>query len=294
VRRSAWWRLALVGACTGGVLLAALGASVGAGAAVPDPEYYIAVGGSGSVGEQPSATSPHGAPTDRGYANDFLAAERTKWADLRLVQLGCPGETTAMMLLGGSPCRYALGSQLADAVSFIVHHPSNILMTVDLGFNDLLPCLANEVVNEPCANRELAVVHDQLAQILNLLRSAGGDRLQIVGIGHYDPYLADYLDGPAGQAFASSSLAVINRLNDVLRADFTAAHASMADVAGAFEMTSTEPTTWPGSGLVPRNVARTCALTWMCAAAPLGPNKHANDDGYRVIGEAIADAVAGH
>ena len=48
----------------------------------------------------------------------------------------------------------------------------------------------------------------------------------------------------------------------------------------------------PGLGTVPTNVARVCALTWMCAAPPLGPNLHPNDAGYRVIAGALADALA--
>jgi hypothetical protein len=65
----------------------------------------------------------------------------------------------------------------------------------------------------------------------------------------------------------------------------------MADVGAAFDMTDTAPTSLPGTGLVPRNVARTCALTWRCTPEPLGPNQHPNDAGYRVISEAISAEV---
>ncbi len=37
---------------------------------------------------------------------------------------------------------------------------------------------------------------------------------------------------------------------------------------------------------------RACGLTWMCAADPYGPNFHPNDDGYRTIAAAIADALS--
>ena len=46
-----------------------------------------------------------------------------------------------------------------------------------------------------------------------------------------------------------------------------------------------------GVGVVPRNVARICALTWMCAPPPYGPNQHPNADGYRVISQAIETAL---
>jgi hypothetical protein len=39
---------------------------------------------------------------------------------------------------------------------------------------------------------------------------------------------------------------------------------------------------------VPTDVARVCALTWMCTAPPLGPNLHPNDTGYHVIAGALA------
>ena len=44
----------------------------------------------------------------------------------------------------------------------------------------------------------------------------------------------------------------------------------------------------PGVGEVPLNVARICMWTWVCAPAPLGPDNHANADGYRVIAGAFA------
>jgi lysophospholipase L1-like esterase len=116
--------------------------------------------------------------------------------------------------------------------------------------------------------------------------------MEIIGVGHYDPYLGDYVDGPGGQTFASAGLPVISHLNDALRSAYAAAGVPMADVASAFEMTSTEPTDLPGIGVVPWNVAQTCALTWMCAPAPLGPNTHPNDAGYRAISNAISAVIA--
>jgi hypothetical protein len=65
----------------------------------------------------------------------------------------------------------------------------------------------------------------------------------------------------------------------------------MADVAGAFQINRTDPTFLPNVGNVPRNIQRVCQLTWMCAVAPLGPNQHPNDAGYRVIAQAIASVI---
>ena len=64
------------GGCGGGV------AGVPAGhprpwpaATRPSGQYYLALGGSGSVGVQPTATHPHGQPTHHGYAEDVLAGQ---------------------------------------------------------------------------------------------------------------------------------------------------------------------------------------------------------------------------
>jgi lysophospholipase L1-like esterase len=268
-----------------------IGLGTPAQAADAGPHYYLALGGSDSVGFQPTVDVPHGAPTDEGYADDLLSTERDRWPDLQLVQLGCPGETTLAMLDGGDPC-HGSASQLSLAVSFLQQHPSTVLVTVDVGFNDIVHCMGDQEVNEPCVELALSNIRTQLPQILAALRLAGGPALHIVGVGHYDPYLAAYRDGPTGQAFADQSLDVISRLNAALRSSYAAAGIPMADVAGAFDMESSDPSTLPNGELVPLDIARTCALTWKCVTGPLGPNMHPNADGYRLIGKAIADQVS--
>lgn len=273
------------------LLVGAAGFAATAQAAGAEPHYYLALGGSDSVGFQPTAAVPHGAPTDEGYADDLVGAERARWDDLQLVQLGCPGETTLAMLEGGDRC-HAFASQVGLAVSFLRQHPSTVLVTVDVGFNDMVRCLGHHVVDEACVDLALANVRTQLPQILVALRAASGPKVHMVGVGHYDPYLVAYRDGAAGKAFAAQSLDVIARLNEALRAAYAGAGIPMADVATAFDMNDVAPTALPGGELVPLNVARTCALTWECVAGPLGRNKHPNAEGYRLISEAVSDAVS--
>jgi hypothetical protein len=284
--------MTLAAACAAGVLIGLAGGAPSAGGD-PVPQFYVDLGGSGSVGFQPTAARPEGHRTDRGYANDLLDAERSRWDDLSLVELGCPGATTETMILGGGKCPYLAGSQLAAAVSFLDDHPSTVLVTLDIGFNDVEPCLRHQMVDEACVARAIDVVHDQLPLIVDRLRAAGGPGLRIVGVVHYDPYLGDYVDGPSGPAFATASHGVISRLNDALRSGYAAEGVPMADVAAAFDLSATVTTDAPGLGVVPRNVAQACALTWVCAAPPLGPNKHPNDAGYRAIAGAIAAVIAG-
>jgi lysophospholipase L1-like esterase len=282
----------VVGAALGlGAVLVFLGlAPPVAGAS--DPPYYVAVGGSGSLGLQPTADHPHGRPTDAGYSDDLLATERSAWPDLRLVKFGCPGITTTAMLDGDDHrCHYAFGSQLADVVDFLHHHPSTVLMTIDLGFNDVTRCMEHERIDDACVDGALDTVHDQLTRITDTLRSAGEGDMHVVGVGHYDPYLGSYFDGPAGRAFADQSLDVLARLNRIMRAAYATAGVPMADVSAAFETTDTDATALDQRGPVPRDVARICALTWMCAPAPYGPNVHPNDSGYSIISRAIVNSL---
>ncbi len=257
------------------------------------PPYVLALGGSASVGFQPTAAHPRGQRTDDGYAEDLVPLERHRWPGLAVVHLGCPGATTATMLLGGGHCHYAAGDQLQAAEAFLRAHPSTVLVTVDLGFNDLLTCLHHEVVRPTCVDVKLTMVHDQLAQILERIKAATPADARIVGVGHYDPYLGDYFRGSGGQSFAIASLTVMERLDATLRSDYTAARLPIADVAAAFDLSDRQHVRWSGLPTVPTDVARTCALTWMCDRPPLGHNLHPDDAGYRAIASAIAAAVAG-
>jgi lysophospholipase L1-like esterase len=257
------------------------------------PPYLLALGGSASVGFQPTDAHPHGQPTRRGYAEDLVSLERHRWPHLAVVHLGCPGATTAVVLEGGGHCHYADGDQLRTAQTFLRTHPSTVIVTVDLGFNDLLSCLRHEVVNATCVNLEMATVHAQLRQILRGIKAAAPHGARIVGVGHYDPYLGDYFRGRGGIAFAQASLTVMERLDSTLRADYTAAGVPIADVAAAFELGNHRHVRWSGLPTVPTDVAKTCALTWMCGRPPFGHNLHPDDAGYRAIASAIAAAVAG-
>jgi hypothetical protein len=281
-----------------GLILGVAGATAGsaeaAAGASPAPvpvEYYLDLGGSASVGFQPTPTHPEGQPTDTGYANDLLTIERARWHDLQLVQFGCPGETTGTFVNGGDPCRPAGQTQLSQAVTFLHTHPHTVLVTVDLGFNDIERCLASHIVDEACLTQRLDLIDQQLPPILAALRAAAAPTVRFVGVGHYDPYLGTYLHGGSDIAFSQNSVAAIERLDGTLHAIYAAAGIPMADVGRAFEITQSEPVGLAGVGDVPQNVARTCALTWMCTSASRRAKQHPDDAGYQVIAQAIAAAV---
>jgi lysophospholipase L1-like esterase len=316
--RSAWGRLSRGGVLTAllavGVLLA--GATSASAAPAPAhpvtaagqahrhgrPVYYVALGDSLSQGVQP-ATPPlppgvklgQSIETDAGYANDLYAHYRREFGGrLTLVKLGCPGETSTSMLTGaGSPCSYPQGSQLAAALAFIAAHRSEVkLITIDIGANDIDGCATATTISKSCVTAGFASVAHNLPLILGALRKAAGKRTVIAGMNLYDPFLAEYLTGHAGQTVARESVALGLSFNRLLGKSYRAFGAATANVQGAFSTTDfTTTATLPGVGTVPLNVARICEWTWMCAAAPVGPNIHANAVGYRHIAAAFERAI---
>jgi lysophospholipase L1-like esterase len=285
---------AIAAAAAASLVAISLGQPAGA---VAPPPYLLALGGSASVGFQPTVAHPRGQATDTGYAEDLVPLEQRRWPYLTVAHLGCPGATTVTMLGGGGHCHYLEGTQLGAAEAFLRDHPTTVLVTLDLGFNDLLPCLRHETINSACVDGALTTVHEQLGEILDGIKDAAPLGAVVVGVGHYDPYLGDYVEGAGGQAFAAASLPVMERLDSTLQGAYRSAGVPMAGVASAFELDEHQPVAWSGAGAasggtVPDDVARTCALTWMCDPPPLGHNPHPDDAGYRTIASAIADAVA--
>ncbi|MBP1706242.1 MAG: hypothetical protein H6Q36_1981, partial [Chloroflexi bacterium] len=81
----------------------------------------------------------------------------------------------------------------------------------------------------------------------------------------------------------------IGGINDFVEGIYAGFGIPVADVEGAFS-TSDFATlvTLPTIGEVPLNVARICTWTWTCAPPPLGPDEHANADGYHAMALAFA------
>ena len=262
--------------------------TTGAGAAVRDGPWYVAVGASESVGYQPVPGRHYGRPTDHGYANDLVAMEQRRWPGLRLAEYGCPGITAQGALDGTGRCHYPAGSEVGTAVDFLrAHRAGTVLVTVDLGFNDVWPCLAHRSVDQTCVGAALGRVAKALPEVLADIWSAGGPDLRIVGLEHNDPYLADHLSGPAGAAFSTAAASVLDRLNAELSSIYERAGALVADVPATYGTARTTPVELPGHGAVPYGVARICTLTWMCDAH----NLHPDTAGYQVIADAVAMAL---
>ena len=255
--------------------------------------YYLALGDSLSQGVQPD---PAGASveTPHGYPELVYARLRRSHPGLRLVRLGCPGETTTTMMRGG-PCRYRAGSQLAAATAFLrAHRRHVVLVTIDIGANDAEKCGSQPGLGKiaSCVG-QVPGSFANLTGILARLRAAAGPGVRIIGMSYYLPALAEWRHGMLGHvaAWASERLAVA--YNGLLTRAYAKAGVRVADVFGAFDTTDFgHSVTVPGIGSLPRNVARICQWTWECASPPRGPNQHANPAGYRVIAGAVLRAVS--
>ncbi len=276
-------------------LTSAGAAGPSAGHLSPPASYYLALGDSLSQGVQPD---PAGASvrTGQGYADQLYAMLRRGDPGLRLVKLGCNGETTGTMI-GGGICRYRAGSQLAAAAGFLRAHRGRVsLITMDIGANDPDSCITRpDIVRmAACVTKSFPETAANLTKIMYRLRAAAGAQVRIIGMNYYVPALAEWRDGLLGQAVARVSERVVADYNRMLAAIYEAFGARVADVFGAFHSAEfTGRVTMSGVGTVPRNVAAICQWTWECAPPPRGPNVHARPAGYGVIARAFLLADRG-
>lgn len=252
---------------------------------------YLSLGDSLAVGVQPSATGGR-VPTDEGFADRLAASLARRIAGLRLVKLGCDGETTATMLAGGC-CPYARGAQLAEATAWLDAHPGAIaLVTLTLGANEVVNCERDGAVDLECLQAGFAATEANLPRILAGLHAGAGPSVPIVGANLYNPFLVRWLEGESGKAIARASAEVQARFNALLERLYAEAGVVIADVAGAFASSSFEEVvTIAGGERVPLNVARIYEWTWMGAGGPRGPDVHPNAAGYRAITGAFERAV---
>ncbi len=257
--------------------------------------YYLSLGDSLSQGVQPDRAGAS-VRTSQGYPDQLQAMLRPGRPGLRLVKLGCPGETTATMIHGGI-CGYRGGSQLAAAIRFLRAHRGRVaLITIDIGANDPNACILHPSLSTAarCVGSTIPGAASNLARILRELRAASGGNVRIIGMNYYVPELAEWRNGLAGRLLARLSAQLAAGYNLLLARTYAAAGVRVADVAGAFRTGDFgSQVSRPALGTAPRNVALICSWTWACAPPPRGPNQHANAAGYRVIAEAFRCADRG-
>jgi lysophospholipase L1-like esterase len=255
--------------------------------AAPGLPYYLALGDSLGRGTQPL---PNGTlvDTNQGYVDGVYAFYRLRHPQLQLAKLGCSGESTTTMIVGGK-CSYPLGNQLAQAVEFL-HTHRVLLVTITIGGDDVLGCITPGGVIPNCAEPGLAKVGQNLPSILSELRAAAGPNVPIVATNYYDPILAAWvlLPGAQGQALAQLSLGYTVALNLLIENLCSNAGIPVADVARAFHITDFANV--PGFN-VPLNVFLSLTWTWIGAPPPRGPDIHPNAAGYAVIATAFVRAI---
>ncbi len=254
--------------------------------------YYVSLGTSLAVGIQPDETGTNQRTND-GYADQLHDIIEPGYREIRLVKLGCPGETTTTMISGGL-CTYPKQNQLDEAVQFLHAHKDKVaVVTIDIGVNDVLAAncvdVANSNVDVPCLFAAFNTVSQNLAYILAELGQAAHPDTRIVAMNYYNTFLAFWLTGPEGQALAMQSAGLAAYFNQVvLGQTYAAFSVPVADVATAFGSDDFTPSGVPG---VPKNVLNICVLTYMCVAPPVGPNIHANPNGYAVIAATLASTL---
>ena len=270
------------------LIIAAVLAAPVLAAAAPAPPIYVSLGTSASVGVQPDATGQNQL-TDEGYADQLHNILKLRNPRLQLAKLGCPGETSAGMITGaGSKCLYPAGSQLAQAVAFLAaNHGAVSLITIDIGANDFLKCAPAGAIDPVCLANAFAALQTNLFYILTTLKGAAPG-VPIVAMNYYNPFVAFWIQGPAGQAIALLSAAVTTQFNDMLEAIYGAFAVPVADVERAFH--SDDFRMLPIINL-PVGVVVACQWTWMCTPPPQGPNGHSNRIGYFVIALQLASKL---
>jgi len=266
-----------------------------------DVYYYVSAGTSLSVGVQPNSSGTLLLSND-GYPDqlfdlirqDFEAGGQNR--ELRLVKLGCPGETIDDMVNGGS-CPYLAGSQLNAVVGFLGDNGDRVfLLTIDMGANDFrnADCIT-DTVDLDCVNAVSGQIATDLAAVLAALTGAADPATTTLGMNYYNPYLSSWLEGPDGQVLATDSAQAGVVFNDSLSATYATAGIPMADVYAAFESddfsTMVSVSLPPPNDVLPVSVANICMFTYMCDAPPVGPDIHANVAGYSLIANTLADLM---
>jgi hypothetical protein len=151
-------------------------------------------------------------PAQTGYVGLVFEALRTdpaspyREAELTLLNLGDPGETTTSI--------QASGGQLEKALAEIERRKDDgtsgneaAVITIDIGANDFLPlvqgqspCLPNPLASacQKAAMSALTTFRTNFSDIMRRLRAAAGPEVEIVALGLYNPLSGS--GGPLGAA----------------------------------------------------------------------------------------------
>jgi lysophospholipase L1-like esterase len=267
-----------------------------AAAGAKPKQLYVSLGDSYATGYQ---VTPEGARNTRnGFAYQVPGLARKRGHQLELVNFGCGGETSASLLERVAVCRgpapggreYAGTTQIHAAETFLRRNRDRVkLITVSIGGNDVTACVraADPVA---CVATAVQAVERHVAEIATRLRRAAGPKARIVGITYPDVILGLWTGPDANQDLARLSIVAFKELiNPALSRGYEAAGGRLVDVTaktGAYGSLD-ELVPLPSRELVPRPVARVCALTYYCEFRDI----HARTNGYRLIARLVANTL---
>jgi lysophospholipase L1-like esterase len=287
LRRQIAWVLAA------GVLLGLPGAAHAPAATPPaQAPLYISLGDSLAAGMQPDA-SGRDRPTQQGYVDVVADRLGNVHPGLHTARLSCGGATTGTLISGGAGCQ-AQGEpgQLVQAERLMAGHPETMLVTVNIGDNDVESCFDADPpgVDTACVHRGRVAIARNLGQIAHRLRAAAPAGARVIGILDYDQFLALWLRGPQGRTVARRSVRIIDSMNALMASVYRANGVEVADASQRFgtdDLADQRPLA--GVGTVPLAVERICRWTYAC-----GPrmDDHARPQGYTQIARAIISTLA--
>ena len=274
------------------VVLAAVGVLAGtvagpSGAAPRPGTVYLALGDSLAASVQPTGE------VRNGYAEQLSQLEQSRFADLRLVKLGCPGETTRTIDVAKARCPYAEGTQLDQAVA-VLERGRVGFVTLHVGSNDAFRCFdfRRGEFDMDCVDEALPQITARLTSIVETLRAADPD-VPIVGANYHDPLLALWTARGFPSDAVMANAAVWATVNDTIEAAYAGVDVPVADVAAAFDSAAFTPIVHVrGYGDLPLNVARICQWTYMCPEE-FGHDLHPTTFGYAVMTQAFRETLAG-
>lgn len=281
--------------------------ALGAGSILLAVGDSLAAGYQPTDGHRPPPIDPATGMPDAGYPGGY-AADIARAKHLRLIDLGCPGETTLSYV--SRPAQKACASgyeelthtsnQQAAALAELAAHKGQVsLVTFDLGMNDLDGCLHNESVSLSCLGGRATALARRLPRLIGTLKAAlqrDDPGAVMVAMTYYDPFLAQAYrpGGLKGDALAALSLSAATGLDATLAALYRHLGLLVAPVGSAFRLGTVLPLRTYGGKTLPTDVAQVCTLTWMCPlpGATRGANVHPNTHGYAVIADEFERALA--
>ncbi|PWU17452.1 MAG: hypothetical protein C5B48_15925 [Candidatus Rokuibacteriota bacterium] len=237
----------------------------------PPQRYYLALGDSMAYGFQPTKANAPPSAVKTGYVDVFAARLRKLAAAIKVVNYGCPGESTVTFVRGG--CDWLKhggnlhdafrGSQLKAAQAFLRAHPGKVSpITVTLWGNDLPFPLSRSAKSAPGA---IASLGSRLRSILEQLRAAAPTS-EIIVSGAWNP--------EADRVARAEPL--YRSVDAAIRGAATAARARVATMFPALD----------GTGNAKAQQARLCRLTFYCSKG----DPHPTDAGYRAMADAFMAA----